>query len=240
MCGCYTNFFLRQKIDYKNNNNNRNMTISTTTGETTEPEQETHFADTDDDDDDDDDEEEEGGDEEEEDDDDEDDEDDSDLSSLDDASDDDANLYAVDHYDEDNLPEYACRYCGIHDPACVAHCVETKKWFCNAVVGSGGSHLVHHLVRSRSHQVQLHPESPLGDTVLECYNCTSKNAFVLGFVPASSSSVVVLLCRVCVETVPALKDMDWELAQWHPLIQDRKVFTMVDQGPIRQAFVASP
>jgi regulator of nonsense transcripts 1 len=137
-------------------------------------------------------------------------------------SDDEDHLYALDHYDEDNLPEYACRYCGIHDPACVAKCVETKKWFCNAVVGSGGSHLVHHLVRSRSHQVQLHPESPLGDTVLECYNCASKNSFVLGFVPASSSSVVVLLCRVCVETVPALKDMDWELAQWHPLIQDRK------------------
>ena len=36
------------------------------------------------------------------------------------------------------------------------------------------------------------------------------------------SSVVVLLCRICVETVPALKDMDWELGQWHPLIQDRK------------------
>lgn len=88
--------------------------------------------------------------------------------------------------------------------------------------GGGGSHLVHHLVRSRSNQVSLHPESPLGETVLECYNCASKNSFVLGFVPASSSSVVVLLCRVCVETVPALKDMDWELGQWHPLVQDRK------------------
>jgi regulator of nonsense transcripts 1 len=166
------------------------------------------------------------------------DEDDSDLSDVSDAEDDDDedsededHLYALDHYDEDKLPEYACRYCGIHDPACVAKCVETKKWFCNAVVGSGGSHLVHHLVRSRSIQVQLHPESPLGDTVLECYNCASKNAFVLGFVPASSSSVVVLLCRVCVETVPALKDMDWELAQWHPLIQDRKFLPWLIKQP---------
>lgn len=161
------------------------------------------------------------------DDDDEEDEDDvSDVSNEDDSLTDDEDggehLYTLDHYEEENLPEYSCRYCGIHDPACVAKCVETKKWFCNAVIGSGGSHLVHHLVRSRSNQVQLHPESPLGDTVLECYNCASKNSFVLGFVPASSSSVVVLLCRVCVETVPALKDMDWELAQWHPLIQDRK------------------
>ena len=145
--------------------------------------------------------------------------------------DDEGAFYTMDHYDEENLPEYSCRYCGIHDPACVAHCVETKKWFCNAVVGNGGSHLVNHLVRSRSHQVQLHPESPLGDTVLECYNCASKNTFVLGFVPASSSSVVVLLCRVCVETVPALKDMDWELAQWHPLIQDRKFLPWLIKVP---------
>eukprot|EP00536_Pseudo-nitzschia_multiseries_P017192 jgi/Psemu1/224056/e_gw1.1423.1.1 len=181
-----------------------------------------------DDDDDDDDDEEESSDDDEEDDEDEDEEDFSDVSEDDE---DDDHLFTLDHYDEENLPEYACRYCGIHDPACVAHCVETKKWFCNACVGSGGSHLVHHLVRSRSHQVQLHPESPLGETVLECYNCTSKNVFVLGFVPASSSSVVVLLCRVCVETVPALKDMDWELAQWHPLIQDRKFLPWLIKVP---------
>lgn len=42
----------------------------------------------------------------------------------------------VDHYDEITLPPYACRYCGIHDPASVARCVESNKWFCNAV-GAG-------------------------------------------------------------------------------------------------------
>jgi len=47
----------------------------------------------------------------------------------------------------------------------------------------------------------------------------------MGFVPAASGSqaVVVLLCRVCVDTVPALKDMDWELSSWQPLIQDRQL-----------------
>jgi regulator of nonsense transcripts 1 len=120
----------------------------------------------------------------------------------------------LDPYDESNLPYCACRYCGIHDASAVAKCAESQKWFCN-------THLIHHLVRSRSFQVQLHPESPLGDTILECYNCAGKNVFVLGFVPARGSSVVVLLCRVCVETVPALQHMDWELTQWLPLIQDR-------------------
>jgi regulator of nonsense transcripts 1 len=184
-----------------------------------------------DDDDEDDDDDEESEDEEESESESEDEEDVSDVSSDDEEEEEDAvaMFMTTDHYDEDALPEYACRYCGIHDPACVAMCVESKKWFCNA--GAGSSHLVHHLVRSRSHQVQLHPESPLGDTVLECYNCASKNAFVLGFVPASSSSVVVLLCRVCVETVPALKDMDWELSQWHPLIQDRQFLPWLIKVP---------
>jgi regulator of nonsense transcripts 1 len=181
----------------------------------------------------------------EEDDDDDEEEDEDDLSDVSYAEEDQpVNLYTTtDHYNEEALPPYACRYCGIHDPACVAKCVETDKWFCNAATTSGGgsssSHLVHHLVRSRSHQVQLHPESPLGDTVLECYNCASKNAFVLGFVPASSSSVVVLLCRVCVETVPALKDMDWELAQWHPLLQDRRFLPWLIKTPADALLLAA-
>lgn len=137
---------------------------------------------------------------------------------------------AYDAYDEASLPPHACRYCGICSPQCVAKCVETNKWFCNASAGSS-SHLVHHLVRSRSHQVQLHPSSPLTDTILECYNCGSRNVFVLGFVPASATSVVVLLCRVCVETVPALKDMEWELSAWHPLIQDRKFLGWLLEEP---------
>lgn len=58
---------------------------------------------------------------------------------------------------------------------------------------------------------------------------------MLGFVPANSSSVVVLLCRVCVETVPALKDMDWDLSQWHPLIQDRKFLSWLVKVPSDKA-----
>lgn len=51
----------------------------------------------------------------------------------------------------------------------------------------------------------LHPDSPLGETILECYNCGSRNLFLMGFVPAKADSVVVLLCRVCVEGAPGLK-----------------------------------
>ena len=57
------------------------------------------------------------------------------------------------------------------------------------------SHIVNHLVRSRYKEVTLHRDSPLGETVLECYNCGKKNVFMLGFISAKEESVVILLCR---------------------------------------------
>ena len=57
------------------------------------------------------------------------------------------------------------------------------------------SHIVNHLVRARCNEVTLHKNGPLGETLLECYNCGSKNVFKLGFVPAKADSVVMLLCR---------------------------------------------
>ena len=53
-----------------------------------------------------------------------------------------------------DLPEHACRYCGIHDPASVVMCNSTKKWFCNSRGSTSGSHIVNHLVRSK------HKEDP--------------------------------------------------------------------------------
>ena len=60
------------------------------------------------------------------------------------------------------LPKHACRYCGIYNPASVAKCMSTQKWFCNSRGGMPASCIVQHLVRSRKSAVQLHKESPLG------------------------------------------------------------------------------
>ncbi|ETO08944.1 hypothetical protein RFI_28442 [Reticulomyxa filosa] len=35
-------------------------------------------------------------------------------------------------YDFQNLPYYACSYCGIHNPQCVVKCDMCNKWFCNS------------------------------------------------------------------------------------------------------------
>lgn len=119
------------------------------------------------------------------------------------------------------LPAHACRYCAIHDPACVVKCNICKKWFCNGRGNTSGSHIVNHLVRARHKEVTLHSEGPLGETVLECYSCGVRNVFVLGFIPAKADSVVVLLCRQPCSAQSSLKDMNWDPEQWKPLIADR-------------------
>ncbi|KAJ6701266.1 REGULATOR OF NONSENSE TRANSCRIPTS 1-LIKE PROTEIN [Salix koriyanagi] len=112
---------------------------------------------------------------------------------------------------------------GFQNPACVVRCnvPSCRKWFCNSRGNTSGSHIVNHLVRAKHKEVCLHKDSPLGETILECYNCGCRNVFLLGFISAKTESVVVLLCREPCLNVNALKDMNWDLSQWCPLIDDR-------------------
>lgn len=132
------------------------------------------------------------------------------------------------------LPVHACTYCGIYDPSSVVKCVATGKWFCNARGHTSGSHIIQHLVRSKNKEVCLHPESPLGETVLECYNCGCRNSFLLGFIPAKQDSVVVLLCRDPCLQMNALKDMSWDMTQWLPLVEDRCFLSWLVKIPTEQ------
>ncbi|AEO56999.1 hypothetical protein MYCTH_106618 [Thermothelomyces thermophilus ATCC 42464] len=133
--------------------------------------------------------------------------------------------------EEKELPAHACAYCGIHSPASVVKCLTCSKWFCSARGNSSSSHIVNHLVRARHKEVQLHPQSSLGDTVLECYNCGTKNVFMLGFIPAKSDTVVVLLCRQPCAASTSTKDMSWDITRWQPLIEDRSFLNWLVQPP---------
>lgn len=135
---------------------------------------------------------------------------------------------AIVKYDMRKLPEHACRYCGIHNPATVVKCMTCSKWFCNGRGGgvtgmpalTAGSHILHHLVKGKHKECMLHPSSPVGDAILECYACGCRNIFLLGFIPAKADTVVVLLCRQpCVQA--SSRDDDWDVASWTPLISDR-------------------
>lgn len=52
------------------------------------------------------------------------------------------------YYNGKELPDYACKYCGIHEPNCVVMCNLCKKWFCNGRGNTSGSHIINHLVSS--------------------------------------------------------------------------------------------
>ncbi|RAL50676.1 hypothetical protein DM860_015823 [Cuscuta australis] len=132
--------------------------------------------------------------------------------------------------------EHACRYCGVTNPACVVRCnvPSCRKWFCNSRGNTSGSHIVNHLVRAKHKEVCLHKDSPLGETILECYNCGCRNIFLLGFISAKTDSVVVLLCREPCLSVNALKDMNWDLSQWCPLIDDRCFLQWLVKVPSEQ------
>ncbi|CAO1597754.1 ATP-dependent RNA helicase [Xanthoria calcicola] len=136
--------------------------------------------------------------------------------------------------EEKELPPHACAYCGIHNPSSVVRCLACSKWFCSARGNTSSSHIVNHLVRARHKEVQLHPSSSLGDTVLECYNCGTKNVFLLGFIPARSDTVVVLLCRQPCASMPSSKDMNWDISKWQPLIEDRSFLPWLVSSPSDQ------
>jgi regulator of nonsense transcripts 1 len=140
--------------------------------------------------------------------------------------------------DDDDLemetPPHACSYCGLFEPSSVAKCLNCNKWFCNAKTpGSGASHLISHLVKARHKEIVLHPQSQLGETILECYNCGSRNLFSLGFIPAKADTVVVILCRTT--CVASSKDSEWDMTQWLPLIEDKTILNWLVPIPSEEA-----
>eukprot|EP01025_Chloroclados_australasicus_P031642 TRINITY_DN3197_c1_g1_i1.p1 TRINITY_DN3197_c1_g1~~TRINITY_DN3197_c1_g1_i1.p1 ORF type:complete len:1086 (-),score=127.84 TRINITY_DN3197_c1_g1_i1:961-3822(-) len=133
-----------------------------------------------------------------------------------------------------DLPEYACAYCGIHNPACVVQCLKSGKWFCNGRISTSGSCIVQHLVRSKNKEVRLHKDSPLGDTILECYITGSRNVFSLGFVPVKTENTVVLLARDVTANTPEVKELNLDLSLWEPIIEDRAFVSWLVKTPSDQ------
>ncbi len=133
--------------------------------------------------------------------------------------------------EEEEAPEHACRYCGLHNPASVARCKKTGGWFCNSRQGTSASHMVYHLIKSKNKEVVLHKDSPLGETVLECYNCGCRNVFLLGFVRATQEDVVMMLCRDPCLHNKALDDAEWDLSQWEPIISDKAFLPWLVKEP---------
>ena len=93
-------------------------------------------------------------------------------------------------------------------------------------------------VKAKKKECQLHKDSPLQDTLLECYSCGNRNVFALGFVPIKAENSVVLLCRDTAPGAPGLKDLDLDLSLWQPLIEDRAFVPWLVKMPTEQVLIA--
>ena len=110
---------------------------------------------------------------------------------------------------------------------------DCNKWFCNGKgLSQYGSHIILHMVKARHKEIALHPESPLKDTVIECYQCSSRNIFLLGFVSAKEDTVIILLCREpCLTQLSSSKDSKWDMENWQPLIENKAVLSWLVKTP---------
>lgn len=73
-------------------------------------------------------------------------------------------------------------------------------------------------VKAKLKEVQLHKDSPLGETIMECYNSGSRNVFALGFVPLKTDNTVVLLQRDTPANAHGIKELSVDLDTWEALI----------------------
>ena len=95
------------------------------------------------------------------------------------------------------------------------------------------------MVKSKHKEIMLHPDSPLKDTPLECYNCSSKNLFLLGFVSAKKEAVIILLCREPCVSQLSVKDCNWDMENWQPLIENKSLLSWLVRYPSEIEFKRS-
>uniref|UniRef100_A0AC35UAT7 AAA_12 domain-containing protein n=1 Tax=Rhabditophanes sp. KR3021 TaxID=114890 RepID=A0AC35UAT7_9BILA len=139
----------------------------------------------------------------------------------------------IDGPDFTKLPMHACLYCGIHDVGGVVKCSECDRWFCNGKGKTSGAHILQHLIRSRHKEIEVHPESSIGDSNIECYHCEAKNIFVLGFIPSKDDNVIVILCRNC--STNCGKSENWNNKELSSLISNRSLLPWLVKFPSRES-----
>ena len=143
----------------------------------------------------------------------------------------------IDEYDWGLLPDHSCFYCGNHDPKTVVKCTSDScnRWFCNSYGGyNTGSHIIAHLVKARHRTVSLHSENPLGETSIQCYVCSSKNIFILGIVPSRTENTLIFLCRDPCAMQNIIPEKEWDLASWHPLIEEKRLLPWIVSVPTEE------
>jgi len=136
----------------------------------------------------------------------------------------------VDNEAEDYTKEVRCHYCGIINTQLLIKCNEKdcQRWFCNGRTDDySASHIVFHLTKSKHKEVYVTNSTQVGEMVLECYNCASKNIFLLGFLEAKDGESGFILCREPCLTTCKIEEDKFDKSNWVPLINDKKLLDWI-------------
>ena len=127
---------------------------------------------------------------------------------------------------------YSCAYCGLSSESHLAQCLECKKWFCNGKLDSySPSHIIFHLTKSKHKEVFLSKESQVGEITLQCYNCSCKNIFLLGFLESKEGGNGFIVCREPCLTKWKIDDAYFDKTKWAPLINEKKLLDWIVTEP---------
>ena len=127
---------------------------------------------------------------------------------------------------------FSCAYCGLSSETHLAQCLECKKWFCNGKLDAySPSHIIFHLTKSKHKEVYLNESSQVGEITLQCYNCSCKNIFLLGFLESKEGGNGFIVCREPCLTKWKIDDTYFDKTKWAPLINEKKLLDWIVKEP---------
>ena len=127
---------------------------------------------------------------------------------------------------------FACAYCGLSSETHLVKCLECKKWFCNGKLDAySPSHIIFHLTKSKHKEVYLSEKSQVGEITLQCYNCSCKNIFLLGFLESKEGGNGFIVCREPCLTKWKIDDTYFDKTKWAPLINEKKLLDWIVREP---------
>ena len=134
--------------------------------------------------------------------------------------------------EESEQKEIRCAYCGISNISHLIKCNECNRWFCNGRLDSySASHIVFHLTKSKHKEIYVSNESPVGEMVMECYNCSCKNIFLLGFLENKEKESGFIICREPCLTTCKVDDNMFDKTKWVPLISNKMILEWIVPEP---------
>ena len=129
-----------------------------------------------------------------------------------------------------NKVENICEYCEESDQRFLVKCNVDKcgKWFCNSTIEENStSHIVFHMIKAKHKEILLSEHSPIGELVPECYNCSTKNMFLLGFLESIKKDSGFIICREpCLNSGQVDKN-DFDKTTWRPLITKKALIEIL-------------